>query len=131
MNQYGTPNTRFQSGAEIGGSFKIFTRKDKLYQGGGTIALAGLKAGDKFGEGTMVIFKGPGKEVEIVKATDAEEKLNQVNGLLAYPVVIPEGCELATCAVCYAGRLYADRVELGIPASVEKQLPMVEFVREA
>lgn len=131
MNQYGTPNTRFQSSAEIGGSFKIFTRKDKLYQGGGVINITGLKAGDKIGEGTMVIFNGPGKEVTLVKSTDSSTQLAKVNGLIAYPVVIPEGCEHATCAVCYAGRIYADRVETGIAASVEKQLPMVEFVREA
>lgn len=130
--QNGTFNTIGTHKAEIGGHFPVWSRVDKIYQGGGTIDLTGLKAGDVIGAGTMVIFAGPGKQVEIVKADGAEAKLAQVNGLIMDDVCIPTGCTLATCAVVRAGRIYADRAAngAGIPASVEANLPMIEFVRE-
>ena len=65
------------------------------------------------------------------KGVTATGALVDVNGLIFEDVCIPDGCILATCAVAYAGRIYADRVAGGgIPASVEKQLPMIEFVHE-
>lgn len=69
----------------------------------------------------------------VVKAgAAAEGTLTDVNGLIWNDVCIPSGCTLATCAVVRAGRIYADRVKGGgIPTSVEKQLPMIEFVRES
>lgn len=69
---------------------------------------------------------------ETVKGAPAGGKLTDVNGLVFEDVCIPEGCILATCAVVRAGRIYADRVfGVGIPKSVEAQLPMIEFVRES
>ena len=69
---------------------------------------------------------------EVVTAgAAANGSLDDVNGLIFEDVCIPEGCILATCAVVRAGRIYADRVNGGgIPKAVEKQLPMIEFVRE-
>ena len=131
MSQFGTFNTISQRKAEFGGDFPVWSRLDKVKQGGGVIDTHAMHAGDVIHAGTMVHYDGPGKQVTIIKAGDAEQLVN-VNGLIAFDVCIPEGCTLATCAVGYAGRIYADRVDNGgIPASVEKQLPMVEFVREA
>ncbi|MEA4949262.1 MAG: hypothetical protein VB068_06370 [Petrimonas sp.] len=67
-----------------------------------------------------------------VAGMDADgSNLEDVNGLTFEDVCIPDGAIHATCAVVRAGRIYADRVEGGgLPASIEKQLPMIEFVRE-
>jgi len=67
-----------------------------------------------------------------VKGTNAQEaNLNEVNGLIFEDVYMPEGTIHATCAVVRAGRIYADRVAGGgLPAAIEDQLPMIEFVRE-
>lgn len=78
--------------------------------------------GDTGVTGTMELTK---------QGATASGNLNDVNGLVFEDVCIPEGCISATCAVVRAGRIYADRVAGGgIPESVEKQLPMIEFVRE-
>ena len=76
----------------------------------------------------MVKYNGAGKPVEIIAAT-ATDKLATVNGLIWNDVCVPEGAVLATCAVVRKGRIYADRA--GIPAAVEENLPMIEFVRES
>lgn len=130
--QKGTFNTIAQGSAEFGGSFPVWSRVDKLYQGGGFLDVADYNAGDVIGAGTMVIFNGAGKEVTIVKATDTDN-LEKVNGLIFEDVCIPEGCIHATCAVVKSGRIYADRVASGIPAAVEDnvRLAEIEFVREA
>ena len=231
--QLGTFNTMMQTGASFGGDFPVWSRVDKVYQGGGYLDLTKFKPGDVIHAGTMVKFNGAGKQVQVITAegvagikevdkltvtggctsdgnvsitlgggsavqiavTDddntpeavaakiaagtftgwtakaegavvtftkeaagavavpvfnpastgvtgtieveragaaAEGQLTDVNGLVFNDVCIPTGCTLATCAVVYAGRIYADRVfGGGIPASVEKQLPMIEFVRES
>lgn len=233
MRQLGTFNTIGQFQSRFGGHFPVWSRVDKLYQGGGTIDTSGYDPGDVIPAGTMVKFNGPGKQVQIITSdgvTGAKEVLKlkitkgctkngdlllvlngisveipvtttentassvaakieaikaqltewnvalsadtvtftqkaakttsghqlivgdtgvtaewtveakgvtatgalvDVNGLIFEDVCIPDGCILATCAVAYAGRIYADRVDGGgIPASVEKQLPMIEFVHE-
>lgn len=234
MRQAGTFNTIGYDTVQFGGDFPVWSRINKVYQGGGMIDVAGmgLKPGDVIHAGTMVKFNGAGKAVEVITsdgvtgikevdkititkgatasgnvgitlngaavvniAVTTEEdtpsevaakiaagtytgwtakqegdsviftkstaekcllpqvtfndtgiegtmevvtegaaasgQLTDVNGLIAYDVCIPDGCILATCAVCYDGRIYADRVYGGgIPTSVEKQLPAVEFVRE-
>ena len=130
--QKGTFNTIAQGSAEFGGHFPVWSRVDKLYQGGGFLDVADYNAGDVIGAGTMVIFNGAGKEVTIVKATDTDN-LEKVNGLIFEDVCIPDGCIHATCAVVKSGRIYADRGVIGIPASVEDnvRLAEIEFVREA
>lgn len=67
-----------------------------------------------------------------VAGVDADGSLlTDVNGLIFEDVYMPEGTISATCAVVRAGRIYADRVAGGgLPAAVESQLPMIEFVRE-
>ena len=79
--------------------------------------------------GTPVIFQGPGQKVIIVKITDATN-LPKVNGLIFDDVCIPSGVVEATCAVCYDGRIYANRANggNGLPESLKAQLPAVEFV---
>lgn len=75
---------------------------------------------------------GAAGKIAVTKAgVAASGNLTDVNGLTWQDVRIPDGCTVATCAVVTAGRIMADRVAGGgIPASVEKQLPMIEFVRE-
>ncbi|WP_301747081.1 hypothetical protein [uncultured Duncaniella sp.] len=131
-NLSGTFNTIAQGEVfSIGGDFPVWTRRNKVYQGGGNIPLDGLEPGTVIPAGTPVIFNGPGEDVEIVDITDAE-KLPQVNGLTFDDVSVPAGCISATCAVCYDGRIYANRANggKGLPKSLMKQLPAVEFVYE-
>lgn len=126
--QEGTFNTIGQRQAQFGGNFPVWDRVRELYKGGGKIDASQFAPGTVIGAGTMVKFNGPGQEVEIITANGS---LDDVNGLIFEDVCIPEGCILATCAVVRAGRIYADRVNGGgIPKAVEKQLPMIEFVRE-
>lgn len=68
----------------------------------------------------------------LVKGIDPDgSSLEDVNGLILNDVYMPEGTIHATCAVVRAGRIYADRVAGGgLPAEIEDQLPMIEFVRE-
>lgn len=68
----------------------------------------------------------------LVKGTNADgSHLTDVNGLTFEDVYMPAGAILATCAVVRGGRIYADRVAGGgLPASIESQLPGIEFVRE-
>ena len=67
-----------------------------------------------------------------VAGVDADgSDLTDVNGLIFEDVYMPEGTISASCAVVRNGRIYADRVAGGgLPASIESQLPMIEFVRE-
>ena len=133
MNDYqsGTFNTISQSRHTIGGSFPVGSRRNTCYQGGGWIDTTGLDPGTVIHAGTPVIFQGPGKQVIIVKITDAEN-LSKVNGLTFDDVCVPSGCVEATCAVCYDGRIYASRANGGdgLPLSLKAQLPAVEFVYE-
>lgn len=126
--QIGTFNTIANGSVAIGGDFAIWARVEDVYAGGGVIDTSKYNAGDIVKAGTMVIFNGPGKQVTVVAATDTEN-LSKVNGLIWNDVLIPDNAVLTTCAVVRKGRIYADRA--GIPAAVEANLPMIEFVREA
>lgn len=128
-SQFGTPNTLAMGSKTIGGDFPVWARVNKCYQGGGFINTASLKAGDIIAAGTPVIFNSAGNEVTIVAITD-KAKLAQVNGLVLYDVCIPSNVVSAACAVCYDGRVYANRANggNGLPASLKKNLPAVEFV---
>ena len=68
----------------------------------------------------------------LVEGVDPDgSDLDDVNGLIFEDVYMPEGTIHATCAVVRNGRIYADRVlGGGLPASIESQLPAIEFVRE-
>lgn len=68
----------------------------------------------------------------LVEGVDPDgSDLTDVNGLIFEDVYMPEGTIHATCAVVRNGRIYADRVlGGGLPASIESQLPAIEFVRE-
>lgn len=70
MRQLGTFNTISQSRSGFGGNFPVWSRVRELYQGGGTIDVAGmgLNPGDIIHAGTMVKFNGAGKQVEIITA---------------------------------------------------------------
>lgn len=61
-------------------------------------------------------------------ASNWTAETNNINGLVWNDVMIPEGCQSATCAVVRKGRVYADRA--GLPTDIEAKLPMIEFVRE-
>jgi hypothetical protein len=125
---YGTFNTIAQRSVAIGSDFPVWARVEDVFVGGGTIDVSDYNAGDVIKAGTMVIYAGAGKPVTVVAASDSDN-LKKVNGLIWNDVCIPEGAVMATCAVVRKGRIYADRA--GIPASVEAQLPMIEFVRES
>ncbi len=101
-------------------------------------------------DGAIVTFTAADKEAKVAPAfaaaatgvtaefavtvagVDADGSLlTDVNGLIFEDVYMPEGTIHATCAVVRAGRIYADRVAGGgLPAEIEDQLPMIEFVRE-
>lgn len=127
--QFGTFNTISQASASFGGDFPVWSRRNKCYQGGGWIDTSDLNPGDVIHAGTPVIFQGPGQKVIIVKITDATN-LPKVNGLIFDDVCVPSGVVEATCAVCYDGRIYANRANGGdgLPKSLMAQLPAVEFV---
>lgn len=133
MNDYqnGTFNTISQAKFSIGGDYPVWARMNKCYQGGGWIDTTDLEPGTVIHAGTPVIFQGAGQKVIVVKITDAEN-LAKVNGLVFNDVCIPTGVVEATCAVCYDGRIYANRANGGdgLPKSLMAQLPAVEFVYE-
>ena len=66
--QLGTFNTMMQTGASFGGDFPVWSRVDKVYQGGGYLDLTKFKPGDVIHAGTMVKFNGAGKQVQVITA---------------------------------------------------------------
>lgn len=124
-----TENTPESVAAKIAdGSFSGWTAKQEVASVIFTKSAAGTCAAPVVEVNSTVVKA----TAEVVTAgAAAQGSLDDVNGLIFEDVCIPEGCILATCAVVRAGRIYADRVNGGgIPKSVEKQLPMIEFVRE-
>ena len=99
-----------------------------------TAAAVGVKAAPAFADdeapnasSVTATFVTP-----VVGAAADGSDLTDVNGLIFEDVYMPEGTIHATCAVVRAGRIYADRVDGGaLPAAIESQLPMIEFVRES
>lgn len=137
----------FGKTAEFGGHFPVWARIENTLVGGGhfegtnTLTGKAFAAGDLIPAGTMVHYSGPGGVLTIVPNNAGDEALATVNGLVENDVLIPEGHVLASAAVVVKGRIYADRVfakgadglpvgTIGLPAGVESQLPMIEFVRE-
>lgn len=67
--QKGTFNTISQNDIRVGGDFPVWSRVDKLYQGGGTIDHEKYTEGTVIGAGTMVIFNGAGNQVDVIIPT--------------------------------------------------------------
>lgn len=137
----------FGKKAEFGGHFPVWARIENTLVAGGHFAgsnpLTGkaFAAGDLIPAGTMVHYSTPGGVLTIIPNNASEDAVKTVNGLVENDVMIPEDFKLATAAVVVKGRIYADRVfarnadgdpvgTIGLPAAVEAQLPMIEFVRE-
>lgn len=110
------------------GSFTGWTAK----QGGASVEFTKEAAGECTAPSVNPNETGVTASVEVVtKGVTAQGSYSDVNGLVWNDVMIPEGCILATCAVVFGGRIYADRVAGGgLPKDIEKNLPMIEFVRE-
>lgn len=130
---FGTFNTIAQGEIlNVGGDFPVWIGPNiELYPGGGSLNLSDYKAGDVIPAGTPVIYEGPGKQVTVVKITDAEN-MKKVNGLIYNDVCIPNNCISASCAVAYKGKIYANRANggEGLPKSLMAQLPQIAFVYE-
>lgn len=132
--QAGSHNTIGGHSGQIGGHFPVWQRTYHKLQGGIKIDVEALhlKAGDVIGEGTQVIWNGPGKVGQIVPANASEDLQNKVNGFLEFEICIPSNCKLATGAVVTSGRMYCDRVALGISEIVKNRfVGSVEFVPES
>lgn len=128
--QSGTFNTIGQHKAEIGGNMVVWVRVDRAEHFGGNLDVSEYQPGDVIPAGSMLIFDQIANTIEVVKASDTA-KLDKVNGLLYNDICIPSNPVLATGAVVTSGKIYADRAGVdGIPVSVEKQLPMISFMRE-
>ena len=124
-----TENTAAKVATKVAtGSFSGWTAKAE----GDVVTFTCSSVGPKTAGKVDFASTGADGEMAVTKAgVDADGDLTDVNGLTWQDVRIPDGCTVATCAVVTAGRIMADRVAGGgIPASVEKQLPMIEFVRE-
>lgn len=135
MSNYlsGTFNTISQNSENIGGGVAVWSRVGKTRLSGGWIDTSKYSAGDLIPAGTPVIYTSPGAEVEIINtASTTKAKLAKVNGLTENDVVIPTGVVEATVAVVYDGQIYASRANggNGLPASLQTQLPAVDFVYE-
>lgn len=130
MFQYGTQNTIGGGSSQIGGNFVVWVRVERVEHFGGNLDYTGYNPGDVIPAGSMLIFDQLANTIEVVKASDTA-KLEKVNGLLFNDICIPSNPQLATGAVVTSGKIYADRAGVdGIPRSVEKQLPMISFIRE-
>ncbi|EJW95610.1 protein containing Carbohydrate-binding family V/XII domain protein [gut metagenome] len=129
-------HTKYPAGTVIGAGtpvqFMGASKQVKVFHGDAYSQTSTYKQGDivfhdnKIYENKIAITVG--EAFTLTKWTDVTAN---VNGLVYEDVAIPDGCTHATCAVVRAGRIYADRVVgAQIPAAVEKNLPMIEFVRE-
>ena len=128
LNNASVVNIAVTAAKIAAGSFSGWTAK----QDGASVIFTKSASGPCAAPVVEVNSTGVKATAEVVTAgAAANGSLDDVNGLIFEDVCIPEGCILATCAVVRAGRIYADRVNGGgIPKAVEKQLPMIEFVRE-
>lgn len=130
MYQNGTFNTIGSYSASFGGNHVVWVRVERVEHFGGNLDVSKYQPGDIIPAGSMLIFDQVANTVTVVKATDTD-KLEKVNGLLFNDVCIPSNSVLATGAIVTSGKIYADRAGVdGIPPSVEKNLPMISFIRE-
>lgn len=133
-NHFGTVNTIGASKTEIGGGKVVWAEVRRVIQFGRKIKLASYHAGDVIPAGSMVVWDNESDECTIVKASELAApdgsgtvEASSINGLTYTDVCIPEGCTDATTAIVISGKIWADATD--VPASVEKNLPMIEFIR--
>ena len=129
--QNGTFNTIGSHSAEIGGNFVVWIRVERVEHFGGNLDVSKYQPGDVIPAGSMAIFDQQANTIEIVKTSDAADKLAKVKGLIFNDICIPSNPVLASGAIVTSGKIYADRAGVdGIPPSVEPNLPMISFMRE-
>lgn len=132
--QIGTVNTMATNTMEIGGGKVVWAEVSKLLQFGRKIDVSKYSAGDVIPAGSMVVWDNASDECKIVKAEELEApagsgdvKASTINGLTYEDVCIPTGCTFASVAIVTSGKIWADTTD--VPASVEPNLPMIEFIR--
>ena len=124
----GTDNTMTQRSSQmVGGNVECWIDVDKQIHIGRKINLEGLQPGTVIPAGSMVHFDNESDFAEIIKADASAAKLKTVNGLTRHDVKIVEGTFYASTAIVTSGKCWGDATD--VPASVEAQLPNIEFVR--
>lgn len=124
----GTDNTMSQQTHSIGGgNVECWIDVDKIIHIGRKINLEGLAPGTVIPAGTMVHFDNLSDFAEIIKADAGSAKLATVNGLTRHDIKVVEGTFYASTAIVTSGKCWGDATD--VPASVEAQLPNIEFVR--
>lgn len=124
----GTDNTISQRSSQmVGGNVECWIDVDKIIHIGRKINLEGLQPGTVIPAGTMVHYDNESDFAEIIKANATAAKLKTVNGLTRHDVKIVEGTIYASVAIVTSGKCWGDATD--VPASVEAQLPNIEFVR--
>lgn len=124
----GTDNTMTQRSSQMaGGNVECWIDVDKQIHIGRKINLEGLQPGTVIPAGSMVHFDNESDYAEIIKADASAAKLKTVNGLTRHDVKVVEGTFYASTAIVTSGKCWGDATD--VPASVEAQLPNIEFVR--
>ena len=124
----GTDNTMTQRSSQMAGAnVECWIDVDKQIHIGRKINLEGLQPGTVIPAGTMVHFDNESDFAEIIKANAGAAKLATVNGLTRHDIKIVEGTFYASTAIVTSGKCWGDATD--VPASVEAQLPNIEFVR--
>lgn len=128
--QSGTANAISSVTTEIGGGKVVWAEVRRTIQFGRKIDVSKYSAGDVIPAGSMVVWNNTSDVCTIVTAaeiTAGTAKAANVNGLTYEDVCIPTGCIFASVAIVISGKIWADCTD--IPAAVEKNLPMIEFIR--
>lgn len=130
----GTVNTIGKRKFELGGGQVVWAEVRRVIQFGRKVDVSKYKAGDVIPAGSMVVWDNATDTCTIVKAAELKSpegsgtvEASTVNGLTYEDVVIPEGAVDATVAIVISGKIWADATD--VPTAVEKNLPMIEFVR--
>lgn len=130
----GTVNTIGKRKFELGGGQVVWAEVRRVIQFGRKIDVSKYNAGDVIPAGSMVVWNNTSDTCTIVKASELKApegsgtvEASTINGLTFEDVVIPEGAVDATCAIVTSGKIWADATD--VPTVVEKNLPMIEFVR--
>lgn len=128
--QSGTVNAIGNVSTEIGGGKVVWAEVRRTIQFGRKIDVSKYSAGDVIPAGSMVKYDNASDECNIITAdeiTAGTYAAADVNGLTFEDVCIPTGCVFASVAIVTSGKIWADFTD--IPAEVEKNLPMIEFIR--
>lgn len=136
MNEthFNTVNAIGKRKGELLGGKVIWAEVRRVIQFGRKVDLSKFQAGDVIPSGSMVVWNNTSDTCTIVKRSDLKSPDGSgqvdpatVNGLTYEDVCIPSGAIDATVAIVTSGKIWADATD--VPASVEKNLPMIEFVR--